>query len=386
MKYRVYVDQSKARKDGQMPVALIFEDAGNRTKIATGLMTTEKFAGREFPDSVANSRAKTLALARILMKIDEHLIMETDEPWAKTIGFVKSLLGKDAANTGLLYRKIEEYADGKRAWNTKRGYRQTAAKVKGYDARMTLGKVTKRWLDGFVEWLEKEQGLAVNARAAHVTRVKAVTAWAYDEGVIATLPLARYRIKRETVAINNISVGELRRLRDCRVAPRMEKYRDLFMLSFYLCGINPVDLLGLTAENVRGDRIVYRRSKTGKLYDIPLVAEAREIIDRYGGKEHLLRFMDGRDKYASFAGTWLKNLKAMREEGSEDGPLFPNITLYTARYTFASIGAELEIPRETIALCLGHAWADVTSHYIAYDLKRVDEAVRRIIDYVNGKG
>ena len=39
--------------------------------------------------------------------------------------------------------------------------------------------------------------------------------------------------------------------------------------------------------------------------------------------------------------------------------------------------------RETIALCLGHSWADVTDHYIAYGTKRIDDAVRKIIDYVN---
>lgn len=36
-----------------------------------------------------------------------------------------------------------------------------------------------------------------------------------------------------------------------------------------------------------------------------------------------------------------------------------------------------------IALCLGHSWADVTDHYIAYGTKRIDDAVRKIIDYVN---
>ena len=64
-------------------------------------------------------------------------------------------------------------------------------------------------------------------------------------------------------------------------------------------------------------------------------------------------------------------------------PIAEGMTVYTARYTFASIGAELEIPRETIVLCLGHSWEDVTDHYIAYGTKRIDDAVRKIIDYVN---
>ena len=63
MKYRVYVDETKKRKDGMMPVALIFEDGGKRFKVTTGLFSTQKFKGREFPDSEPNFRAKTMALS-----------------------------------------------------------------------------------------------------------------------------------------------------------------------------------------------------------------------------------------------------------------------------------------------------------------------------------
>ena len=59
-----------------------------------------------------------------------------------------------------------------------------------------------------------------------------------------------------------------------------------------------------------------------------------------------------------------------------------DITTYSARYSFASIAAEIDIPRDVIALCLGHSWVDVTSHYIAYDNKKIDDAVRKVVDYV----
>ena len=45
--------------------------------------------------------------------------------------------------------------------------------------------------------------------------------------------------------------------------------------------------------------------------------------------------------------------------------------------------SDTTIDRETIALCLSHSWADVTDHYINYDRKRVDEAVCKVIGYVN---
>ena len=375
-----------------MPVVLIFENAGLRTKISTGMTSENKFTGREFPEQEPNARAKTMALARLLMKIDEHLLMAEDEAWEETIAFVRALPGGRRNSSGMLWKRMEEFAATRKADNTRRSYTQTAVKVKEYDGKATLEDVKKKWMDGFADWLEKH-GMGVNSRAMHLKNVKATMTWAYDEGIVKELPLFRYKIKKEKVPINNISLEELRRFRDCSVSPRLKIYRDLWMLSFYLCGINAVDLLNLTWDNIKGHRIVYRRHKTGKMYDIPIVDEAMAIIEEYRGKGYLLRVLD-ENSYWSWSCLWNARLKMICETSRVPGvggriklkrekPLLPRLTVYSARYTFASLGAEIGIPRETIALCLGHSWADVTSHYIAYDQKRVDDAVRKIVDYVN---
>jgi integrase len=64
-------------------------------------------------------------------------------------------------------------------------------------------------------------------------------------------------------------------------------------------------------------------------------------------------------------------------------PVFDGLSTYVARYTFASIAAECGIERDVIAACLGHSWADVTSHYIAYSQKQIDDAVKKVIEYIN---
>ncbi|WP_179414607.1 hypothetical protein HDF19_00305 [Mucilaginibacter sp. E4BP6] len=43
---------------------------------------------------------------------------------------------------------------------------------------------------------------------------------------------------------------------------RMELARDLFMLSFYLCGMNAADLHKLSADETVKSRVNYNRSKT----------------------------------------------------------------------------------------------------------------------------
>lgn len=56
------------------------------------------------------------------------------------------------------------------------------------------------------------------------------------------------------------------------------------------------------------------------------------------------------------------------------------------RHSWATLAAELDIPKETISAGLGHEiGSDVTSIYIKFDQKKVDDANRRVIDYVFGK-
>ena len=64
-------------------------------------------------------------------------------------------------------------------------------------------------------------------------------------------------------------------------------------------------------------------------------------------------------------------------------PLFPKLSQYWRRHTWATIAAELDIPKEAIAAGLGHELGNsTTAIYINFNMKKVDVANRKIIDYV----
>lgn len=65
-------------------------------------------------------------------------------------------------------------------------------------------------------------------------------------------------------------------------------------------------------------------------------------------------------------------------------PLFPDITWYTARRSWATIAAQLDIPKETIGKALGHSQWDntITDIYINFDNRKIDEANRKVLDYI----
>ena len=63
----------------------------------------------------------------------------------------------------------------------------------------------------------------------------------------------------------------------------------------------------------------------------------------------------------------------------------PPITSYVARHSWASFASELDIQRDVISYALGHH-VNVTDTYIRFNFSKVDEANRRVIDYLLEKG
>ena len=61
----------------------------------------------------------------------------------------------------------------------------------------------------------------------------------------------------------------------------------------------------------------------------------------------------------------------------------PKISMYWARHSFATIAYEIGISVDIIAGCLGHKSSHrITAIYIKKDQKLIDEANRKVIDYV----
>lgn len=283
------------------------------------------------------------------------------------------------------FRLFMERKDNPR---TKEIYEATLSRILAFDKQceqLSFEQVDKTWLTQFEKFLALTSP-SVNARSIHLRNIRAVFNDAIDDEITHAYPFRQFKIKRMATAKRSLSVEALRTFFNYPVKEYQRKYLDMFKLSFFLIGINIVDLCRL--KRIDGGRIEYERAKTHRLYSIKVEPEALEIIERYKGKGWLLDPLDRYENYKQYARRLNGALQAVGEVeiGKQNKksikPLYNKITTYWVRHTWATIAASLDIPKETIAAALGHGGNTVTDIYIDFDQRKVDEANRRVLDWV----
>lgn len=367
-----------------------------RFQVSTGMRSSEKFSGLVFPNSTPNSTAKTARLASLYSSIDAYMEKHLDEPFELMRRNIKAIINGEEPQSGQsLVHYFEEFMETKTNEGTRGIYETTRKRLVMYDEKALIDDIDRRWLDGFLAH-EIMRGRKMNGIAIDFRNMRAVFNWAIDNEETKNYPFRKFTIKTERQKFLYLSIEEMREYRDIEVEDFMEKYRDMFLLGFYLIGINLSDLLELPANAIKHGRIVYRRKKTGRLYDIKVEPEALEIINKYHGTKHLVRFLDDGTKLSSFKrrlGDYIKRIGKVELVKNRRGalikkqlkPLHDDIVWYTARRSWATIAASLDIPKEVIGKALGHSeWDSTTTDlYINFDNRKIDEANRKVINALN---
>jgi hypothetical protein len=213
-----------------------------------------------------------------------------------------------------------------------------------------------------------------------------------DSGTILIphYPFRKYSIPKRKVKSNDhvLTIQELQMFMSHKPENPGEKFAaDMFMLMFYLIGIEAKDLFYLNAPS--NGRIFYDRYKTGRPYSVKLEPEAISIIEQYKGNTRLLNLSDTFMHHKSFyrkINNYIKGEKAHNIHGilQKIGISKP-VTTKWAKHAWATIARnECRINKADLALCLGHEDADnrVTNIYVKYDYSIIDEANRKVLDMV----
>lgn len=290
-------------------------------------------------------------------------------------------------------RFFSEFLNRKDNAGTKRLYLDTYNKLQAYCdsigtdfSTLQFDGINKSWLNSFEVFCMTTE--SQNTASRHLRDIRAVYNAAIDDEVTTAYPFRKFKIKTEITVDKSYSAQELRELftYNCYGGGQQEAV-DMFKLTFFLIGINYVDLAG-AGPAVKG-RLNYRRAKTHKPYSIKLEPEALAIIKKYAGKDHLVNISE---RFANYKTYFNRVAKTLRKVGlvrvpgktSTGKALLPDICMGAARTSWATIAQEeLGIPRDEIAAALGHHTVDVTTTYLRTKWQKInDRNNRKVIDWV----
>lgn len=400
---KFYLDCRRS-KPGQPSVLKIAIGHGNKTSyisLDARLLPNQWDSSKEKVKEHPDKQILNAYIYEMKQNVDAQIIFLTREQKIKSMSandirdFIMEELDPDRKKakedkTTFLYR-FNQYASRMKP-GSKRTFDHTLNRLTAYVGEAALKKLkfedmTVDWLTGFDVFMARTAP-SKNSRNIHFRNIRTVFNDAIEDNITSFYPFRRFKIKGEVTAKRDLSVEELRRLAYYGCEEYAVKYRDYFMLMFYLMGINNVDLCHL--KEISKGRLEFHRTKTNHFFSMKVEPEAMALIEKYRGEEWLLDILD----HWSDATFFLKKMnKHLQKIGpvTRSGlggkktytPLFPKLTTYYARHSWASIASSLDIPIETISAGLGHEYGNrITAIYINYDNRKVDVANRKVIDWV----
>lgn len=379
---KLYLDTRRAKADGTYPIRLAVNNHGETAFISLGQSVKKdewdkrqcrikKRPDRDFLNDYLRDRYDYYN--RILMRLQMSEDYRGDIS-ARQLrdNIIREAAGKKSAT---LKDMFVRYTSREMGNKTRKNYSVTWNTIAQFDKTsetLLLDDISRDWLERYNLFLINI-GNCHNTRTVRIRHIAAVFNYAIDNELTTNYPFRRLDLSIEPTKKRDLKVEELREVFSANVKEKDRKLLDAFKVMFLLIGINVHDLYNLTRDNIVDGRLEYKRLKTGKQYSILIQPEVVEIMNKYPGKDRLFSFCEHYANASSFAMVTNILLKKIRA----------GLTTYYARHTWATLAFKLGIPKDTISLALGHSFGvRVTGTYINADLSRVDEANRKVIDYV----
>ncbi|WP_455671708.1 phage integrase SAM-like domain-containing protein [Phocaeicola sp.] len=333
-------------------------------------------------EKIINQRLKYI-LSSYQEKIDEIIDKEK-----YSCAQIKDILeGKTKQETAIT---IKEYMTD-RIERLKKEGRTNYAKMNEYTLKTIisiLGDITLQSLS--ISEVEKySKGLSGQSNATKQMRLahlKACINEAIKEGFVKydINPFVYTKMPKSQARQLDITIDEFIKIRNFEtVHKKVSLAKDLFLLSFYLGGINLADIVQIDFSK---NTINYVRQKTAnkkegeKNITFTVPQEAKPIIKKYIKRSGKLDF-GYKFEYHNFQCYLNRCMKILAEKTG----ITSNFCYYSARKTFSQFAFDLGIKTEIIEYCIGQSMKENRPiyNYVRIMQKQADNAILRVIDYTN---
>ena len=240
-----------------------------------------------------------------------------------------------------------------------------------------LDEVTNQFIEDFEFFLKTVRRCCHNTTTKYLLNFKKIIRIALAKGWMKKDPFAQVHFHFEPVEREFLEKQELKAMLNKEITiTRLAQVRDIFCFCC-LTGLAFTDVQQLKPEHLVADihgKIWIRkaRQKTKNMCNIPLLAEAQKIIDRY--KEH---------PYCQTRGVLLpvcsnQKMNSYLKELADICGIRKNLSTHCARHTFATLTLASGATIDNVAKMLGHANVNMTRRYA----KVLDSSIMRDMEVV----
>lgn len=251
-----------------------------------------------------------------------------------------------------------------------------------------LSDITPVLIEGYSRFLKVKKGVGDTTLGMMMSRTRTII----NRGIKRQLvkydvhPFLNYSISASKVREVDLSIETFNKIRLAHPDERkLRVAHDLFCLSFYLGGINLIDLLQVNFKGT--DTLEYVRVKTRntvvgtRTISFSIPEPAKVIIDRWMNRNTGRLDFGYKFSYPNFSRYITRSLTTL----SKNLGITEKVVYYSARKSFAQYASEIGIPDGIIDYCMGHSDKSkgVIRYYTKVRQKQADMAISRVIDYVD---
>lgn len=253
-----------------------------------------------------------------------------------------------------------------------------------------LSEISTITISEFERWL-KRKGVSQTYISMTLSMTRTIVNRAIRMQLVtySVHPFAYWKRPADPERELDISVEDVRAIRDAQ--PRLKKQRiarDIFMLSYYLGGINLIDLLEIDFRGVSVLEYTRHKSRNMKLSDkrisFTLQPEAKELISKWMNRNTGRLDFGYKFSYKNFLAYVTRSIKSLAKD--IDIQDYRKVCYYTARKSFVQHGFDLGISLEVLEYCIGQSVKNNRPifNYLKIMRKHADVAFRQILDNLAG--
>jgi site-specific recombinase XerD len=375
------------RFDGKVNIKLRITHSRRSLYLSTNLYIEERFFNNstgKVKSSHPNASRLNTELMKVTLDAEERLIGVKDIN-SMNVSYLKSKLVSEPKSADVKNYIEETIRHFEKAGKTSsmESYETLKSYINNFHPDyLSFHDVNYKFLNEFQDYMAKK--IKINSIAVMMRNLRAIFNKAINEDVIGLeyYPFRKFKIKTERPGKRSLQAPVIHKIATKELSGDLSFARDVFMLSFYLMGANLVDMFNFKRKDVIIDRLDYKRQKTGQPISMKIQPEALNIINRYRDKRLKSKYLlNWNTKYANNRNMTKRINRDLKKIAIYIG-VQRDVTLYYARHSFATIAVTLGIPRDVIGKALSHSTGTVTDVYTTYDPEIIDNANRKIIDFV----